>query len=158
MKSPKQLGNEFEERVKNALTKQDYILIKKNQWMKNYKPEKDHATKREYDLVMYNTREGQFYVIECKAHFSAKNKVSLEQVVKFNHVSNNYGGRGAKKLIVTDTDLETKAKNYAQRYGIHHIDGKQLRQMEEKPKMPVGQLCYSIFKTLMGKGHCHLCE
>lgn len=134
--NPVRIGRAFEERVKQALLKNNYLLIDKNQFVRNYSPEKDSAKKREYDLVMFHTREKEFYVIECKAHISRHNLVAYEQVRKFNAVALSYGGRWAKKLIVTDTALTREAYNYAMKSSITVINGKNLEQMEQEPRSP----------------------
>jgi hypothetical protein len=134
--NPARIGRKFEERVKQALLKNHYLLIDKNLFVKNYAPEKDYAKKREYDLVMFNTHEKEFYVVECKAHISRSNLVVYEQVRKFNAVALNYGGRWAKKLIVTDTELSRQAYEYARNKNIAVINGKKLEQMENEPQSP----------------------
>jgi Holliday junction resolvase len=134
--NPARTGRRFEERVKQALLRNHYMLIDKNMFVRNYAPEKDSAKKREYDLVMFNTREKEFYVIECKAHMSRNNLVAYEQVRKFHAVALNYGGRWAKKLIVTDTALTRRAYEYAISKDIEVINGKKLSQMESRPQSP----------------------
>ena len=119
----------------------------KNKWVKNYAPEKDTASKREFDLVMFNTLDKEFYVIECKAHLSRDEMVKLNGIKKFNYVAINYGGRAAKKLIVTDTDLSFHAKNYAKKKNIQFINGKELGRMERKPETPYLPLISALFRT-----------
>ena len=147
--NPAILGHNFEERVKNALIRNNYVLIKKNKWMRNYAFERDSAKKREYDLVMFNTREGQFYVIECKAHMSRSKMVPLEQVVKLNHVARNYGAGRARKMIATDTDLSLSAKSYARKNNIAVLDGKMLKEIERAPKTPYLPLVTNIASRLL---------
>ena len=141
---PSTIGRDFEHRVKNALIRNNYVLIKKNHWMRNYAFEKDRAKKREYDLVMFNTRDRQFYVIECKAHMSRDKMVPLEQVVKFNRVARDYGGGRAQKMMATDTDLSPRAKSYARRNNIIVLNGKMLREIERTPKTPYLPLVVDI--------------
>ena len=129
-------GRWFEDKVKNILIRNNYVLIDNNKWIRNYAFEKDRARKREYDLVMFNTMEKEFYVIECKSHFSKDKTVSLGQVKKFNYVANNYGARKARKMIVTDTDLSASAKRYAERNNILFINGDGLGRMDKKPSTP----------------------
>jgi len=130
------MGHDFEKRVKNVLAKNHYVLVEKNKWTQNYAPEKDYASKREFDLVMYNNLEKQFYVIECKSHVSLDKLVEYDQVRKFDYVSRHYGARRAKKMIVTDTGLSPRAMDYCQRNCICVIDGKKLREMERRPGTP----------------------
>jgi len=129
-------GHEFEERVRRALSRNNYVPLDKNMVMKNYSPGRDSAKKREYDLVMFNTGDKQFYVIECKSHLSKDKLVGYEQVSKFNHVAFNYGGRWAKKMIVTDTELSRPAFDYAKEHNMSIITGSELREMENHPKTP----------------------
>jgi len=140
MRKPKdnvsRMGHDFEERVKDVLAKNNYVLVEKNKWTPNYAPENDYATKREFDLVMYNNLEKQFYVVECKAHISEEKMVEYEQVRKFDYVSRHYGASRAKKMIVTDTGLSSRAMEYCQRNFIRVIDGKRLREMERRPGTP----------------------
>jgi hypothetical protein len=146
MRNVSRLGHDFEDRVKQALMKNHYVLLDKNKWMLNYAPEKDKAKKREYDLVLFNTLEREFYVVECKAHVSRNKLVSAEQVRKFDYVARNYGGCGAKKLVVTDTDLSPGAKHYALRNNIGFINGYELRRMEAKPSQG------TFFSRIFAKG------
>jgi len=129
--NPGVLGHAFEKRVRYALERNSYVLIKMNQWCKNYAPEKDNATKREYDLVMFNTRDKQFYIIECKAHYTENKLVRLIQVKEFCYKLNNYDGKHAKKMMVTDTDFTIPAKRYASKNDILLVNGAELRQMEQ---------------------------
>ncbi len=147
--NPATLGHNFEERVKNALIRNNYVLIKKNKWIRNYAFERDSAKKREYDLVMFNTSDKQFYVIECKAHMSRSKTVPLEQVVKFNHVARNYGAGRAKKMIATDTDLSPRAKSYARKNNIAIMNGKMLKQIERAPDTPYLPLVTNIVSRLL---------
>ena len=129
--SPKELGNSFENRVRNAFEKNSYVLIKQNQWKKNYKPEQDRAGKREYDLVMFSLSDRQFYIIECKAHYSQHKLVNLRLVKEFHHKLSNYNGRSARRMLVTDTDFTCAAKRYAQKNNIQVMNGRGLGNMEE---------------------------
>ena len=149
--NPAKTGHDFEGRVKNALLRNNYMLIKKNKWVKNYALEKDYANKREYDLVMFNTKEKEFYVIECKAHLSTNRLVPLKQVMKFNYVANAYTARRAKKMIATDTDLTFSARQYADRYNINVLDGRRLRSMEQNPETPHLQFVTNLAKMLLSQ-------
>lgn len=131
--SPGKLGHLFEGRVRTALERNSFVLIKKNQWKKNYAPEKDHASKREYDLVMFNLKDKQFYIVECKAHYDHHILVSLNQVKEFNHKLSIYNGKTAKSMMVTDTDYTVPARRHALKNNIRVVNGKELRKMEKKP-------------------------
>lgn len=145
--NPAHKGHEFEDRVKNILIRNSYVLIDNNKWIRNYAFEKDKARKREYDLVMFNTRDKEFYVIECKSHFSQDKMVNLKQVKKFNYVANNYGARKARKMMVTDTDLSNPAKKYAERNNILFINGSELRRMEKRPTAPCNPVVNRLVRT-----------
>ena len=131
--SPGELGHGFENKVKNTFERNSYVLIKKNQWNKNYAPEKDKASKREYDLVMFNLRDKQVYIIECKAHYSPNNLVSLNQIKEFNNKLENYDGKHAIGMMVTDTYFTIPVKRYASNHSIVLVNGKELGKMEKKP-------------------------
>jgi len=128
--SPKDLGNDFEKRVMKAFERINYVLVQKNQWNRNYALDKDKASKREYDLVMFNTADCQFYIIECKAHYNKDKQVGVEQLKEFNHKLKNYNGKSTRQVLATDTSFTNRAINYAMKNKIMLIDGKELKRME----------------------------
>jgi Holliday junction resolvase len=130
--SPGELGHGFEERVKRIFESNGYAVVKKNQWKTNYAFEKDKAKKREYDLVMFNMREKQFYIIECKAHYEPSTYVRFEQVNEFNRKLRNYNGMSAVRMMVSDTDFTSAARGYAYKNNILLINIRELRRMENQ--------------------------
>ena len=149
--NPKELGDSFERRVMKAFERINYVLVQKNQWNRNYALDKDKASKREYDLVMFNTTDCQFYIIECKAHYKPTNYVQLKQLAEFNHKLRNNNGRSARRVIVTDTDFTTRAMKYADKNNILLVNGKELGRIEEK-----GQTSALLTNRIMRAGLEHL--
>ena len=130
--SPKELGDSFERRVMRAFERMNYVLVQKNQWNRNYALDKDKASKREYDLVMFNTADYQFYIIECKAHYKPTNYVGLEQLAEFSRKLMNHNGTSARRVMVTDTDFTRRARKYAEKNNILLVNGKELERIERK--------------------------
>lgn len=144
---PKTLGTKFEIRVRNAFLNNEYFLIKQNQWMKNYSRLKDDAKKREFDIIMFNRKEREVYIIECKAHYKKDTFVRTEQVSEFYNKLQLYDGYYAKRLMVTDTDFTNQAKKYAKEKNILTMNGKELRKIERQIK-PIS----SISNRIISKG------
>ena len=132
--TPHELGHGFEKRVKKAFERNGYDLVKMNQWKRNYDYAADHSPRREYDIVMFNRNEKQFYIIECKAHFSPDKYVDQKLVGEFNHKLKNYNGAYAYGVMVSDTDFTRAAKSYAEKNSIHLLNGNLLKKMEEDGK------------------------
>jgi len=130
--TPYELGHGFEKRVMKAFERNGYDLVKMNQWKKNYDYSADHAPRREYDIVMFNRIDKQFYIMECKAHFSPDKCVDQKLVGVFNHKLKNYNGAYAYRVMVSDTDFTRRAKDYAEKNNILLVNGKLLRMMEER--------------------------
>jgi hypothetical protein len=145
--TPGEIGRAFENRARNALEKADYVLVKKNQWNRNYAFEKDKAKKREYDLVMFNMRDSQFYIIECKAHYAPDTLVGIKQVMEFHNKLKNYNGMSAKRMMITDTDFTIKAKSYAYQNHVALVNKQELRIIESK-----GGLLGSIGRKIISAG------
>ncbi|MFH0870719.1 MAG: restriction endonuclease [archaeon] len=149
--APAELGHSFERRVRDAFEKNSFLFLQKNQWKKNYAPELDSASKREYDLVMFNLADKRFYIIECKAHYSADAFVGLSEVKEFVNKLSNYNGRPVGKAIVSDTDFTSSALGYAQNHDIHAVNGRQLKMMEKnKAGLVRGIVAKAVFSCLEG--------
>jgi len=145
---PATLGHTFEKRVMYAMQKNNYVKLGRNQWNKNYAPEKDSASKREYDLVMFGLTDKQVYIVECKAHYTRERKVHWKQVEEFRHKLRNYNGMYAKRMMVTDTGYTTSARQHAEKHNIILVDGRQLRQMENNKH----SLTKTIVSNMMSTG------
>lgn len=126
--SPAELGHGFEKRVKEVFQSNGYLVMNQNKWLKNYSFEKDGAKKREYDLVLFNPKTKQFYIVECKAHYS-NNHVGLKQVMEFYNKLQNHNGRSAVRLMVTDTDYTMSARRYAKMNNIMLMNGEEFERM-----------------------------
>jgi len=133
--SPVGLGRSFERRVVKAFNRLGYTLVEKNKWNRNHNYYRDHATKREYDLIMYNSQNNQYYILECKAHENPANEVGLGLVKEFSHKLNNYNGFNVSRVMVTDTDYSSNAKRYAGQQSIILVNGKELMAIEQEKKM-----------------------
>jgi hypothetical protein len=147
-KTNARIGHDFEEEVREILSRNNYVPVKKNQWRTNYSPENDSATKREYDLVMFNTQERQFYIIECKAHRSEHTLVGLDLVVEFERKLANNNGSSAKRMMVTDTDYTSPARKYASENSILLMNGKELAKLDERGSRAGGLAGKIIFSSL----------
>jgi hypothetical protein len=134
-KSPVETGRSFEQKVVKAFNRLGYALVEKNQWNRNHNFYRDPATKREFDLVMYNNQNNQYYIIECKAHDNSANEVGLGQIKEFNHKLNNYNGFNVMRVMVTDTAYSEKTRDYANQNSIILVNGKELEAIEHKKKM-----------------------
>jgi len=152
--NPAKEGHLFEHEVRYALQRDWYYLKDQNEVKKNLAPEKDNASKREFDLVMGNMFNLYTYVIECKAHLTHnKNKpVGKGQVVEFYQKVVNYNKRHAMLVMITDTFYTPKARNYAYAHNIHLIDGKGLRGIKRKGRGIKGAVSYSA-SILISKAH-----
>jgi hypothetical protein len=129
-KTPGQLGHGFEDRVRRAFERNGYALVKKNYWKRNYDFANDSAPKREYDLVMFNTAEKQFYIIECKAHYSEQKYVGVKLVQDFTRKLENYNGMSAVRVMVSDTDFTKTARKYSEKNNIELINSEDLMILE----------------------------
>ncbi len=105
-------GHAFEKRALQAFIRNGYAYIDSNKWTRNNSFLHDRASKREFDLILFNTYERQFYIVECKAHVNPLNLVGLAHVELFSMKLEQYGGEHAVGLIVTDTDFSEVAKKY----------------------------------------------
>lgn len=130
--TPGMLGHAFEERVRKAFESNSYALIRKNYVINNYGFEQSNATKRELDLVMLRVPHRQVYIIECKAHESEDNLVSLDDVRGFKQKIINYNGLSANSLLVTDTDFSSKAASFCYQNNIELMNGERFRRMERE--------------------------
>ncbi len=130
--NPVELGRSLEGRVVKALNKRGYALVEKNQWNKNNHPYRDFAVRREYDVVMYNHQNRQYYIIECKSHFNPDNDVGLGEVKEFDHKLNNYNGFNVVRLMVSDTGYSERAKRYAEHHKMILVNGEELSALEQK--------------------------
>jgi len=126
---PPKLGHNFETRVCQALRRNNYFLIKRNDWRKNLQPERDQAEKREYDLLMFSMNDWQVVIIECKAHYNDR-LVGLGQVREFYDKLEVYNGRHARRMMVTDTDYTPPAREYASSRNIELVNGSELKELE----------------------------
>jgi hypothetical protein len=143
-KSPGDIGHAFERQVLHTLEKNGYIRLGLNRWITNYAPERDGARKREYDLVMFRPVEKQFYIIECKAHFSSDAYVGMGLVREFAEKLRNNNGSHARRMMVTDTDYTTAARRYALNNSISLINGRELSSMERSTANPLRILARRI--------------
>ena len=130
--TPGMIGKSFEKRVRTAFENQGFKKIFQNQWNRNYALEKDNAKKREFDLVLYNPFQKQFYIIECKAHMKREILVTPGMISEFANKINIYSGRTAYNLMVTDTDYTGRARDHAEKNKILLMNGKELEQFEKK--------------------------
>lgn len=132
--NPVEVGRSFEGRVIKAFNKLGYALVDKNKWNKNPHPYRDPATKREFDLIMYNN-QNRYYIFECKGHSNLENEVGVGEVKEFTNKCNNYNGFNVVRVMVTDTGYSEKAMNYANKNNIILVNGKELEAIEHKKKM-----------------------
>jgi restriction endonuclease Mrr len=132
--NPVELGRSFEQRVVKAFNKLGYALVDKNKWNKNSHYYRDPATKREFDLVMYNN-QNRYYIFECKGHSNLENEVGVGEVKEFTNKCNNYNGFNVVRVMVTDTDYSEKAKEYARQNNVILVNGKELAVIEHEKKM-----------------------
>ena len=145
--TPMMIGRRFEKRVRSAFEKNNYVLIQKNQWNRNYALDKDPASKREFDLVMFSISNKQFYIIECKAHYNNKIKVPKKLVKDFDLKLTIHNGYSAVPMMVTDTDFDKNAYGFAYQKGIHLMNHKQLISFERNSSNK-----NSFFETLIYYG------
>jgi len=147
--NPAQLGHRFEDYVRHIFEANYYALVNKNKVMKNFNLIRDPATKREYDLVMFNWRENDFYIIECKAHYKQSTLSDLGQVKEFKDKLDKYNGRSAKRMIITNTYFTKQAGRYALRNNIIPVNGKMLARMEQYANTIKGRLIRMISRTIV---------
>jgi len=152
--NPAKEGHLFEHEVRYDLQRNWYYLKNQNQVKKNLAPEKDDASKREFDLVMGKMFDPYTYVFECKSHLPHnKNKpVGLGQVVEFYQKLMNYNKRHAVWMMITDTFYTQKAKDFAYAKNIQLLDGKDLRKIKRKGKGIKGAVSYTA-SILMSEVH-----
>jgi hypothetical protein len=100
--------------------------------MRNYDVWSDSASKREFDLVFFRPRDFQFYIVECKAHFSKDALVSLDDVALFHAKLLNYRGFHAVPVLATDTSVTRPALDFLKKSNIYLLDGEGLGVFEEK--------------------------
>jgi hypothetical protein len=124
-------GYDFEKRVRRAFARNGYAFVDNNCWKRNYNLMCDAAEKREFDLVLFNSYEWNFCIVECKAHLNKHNLVSLEQVMMFDHKLRNYGGSSAVPILVTDTGFRRNALDYGKQACIELMDGYSFTEFEK---------------------------
>jgi len=146
--TPGELGHGFEDYVRGVFERNGYALVGQNQWRKNYAPENDRACKREYDLVMYDKSNGQFCIIECKAHYSPQKYVDVGLVKEFDCKLRNNNGIHAVRVMVSDTDFTESAKQYAVGRNIRLVNGNELGRMAGVRASLAGGIENAAYKSL----------